>query len=117
MVGAEGFEPPALCSQSRCATRLRYAPTFLSDCIADRIHLVGVATGLMRRGPDEEPDHKHQRNGEDKCQRSGQQQQKDPVLTGVAAGLTQVAAQEQVIAAIWLEGDVEDVAEDARDRI
>jgi hypothetical protein len=29
MVGAEGFEPPTLCSQSRCATRLRYAPTFL----------------------------------------------------------------------------------------
>ena len=29
MVGAEGFEPPALCSQSRCATRLRYAPTDL----------------------------------------------------------------------------------------
>ncbi len=30
MVGAEGFEPPALCSQSRCATRLRYAPTKVS---------------------------------------------------------------------------------------
>ena len=29
LVGAEGFEPPALCSQSRCATRLRYAPTLL----------------------------------------------------------------------------------------
>ena len=29
MVGAEGFEPPTLCSQSRCATRLRYAPTVL----------------------------------------------------------------------------------------
>ncbi len=28
MVGARGFEPPAPCSQSRCATRLRYAPTF-----------------------------------------------------------------------------------------
>ncbi len=27
VVGAEGFEPPALCSQSRCATRLRYAPS------------------------------------------------------------------------------------------
>ena len=27
MVGAEGFEPPTPCSQSRCATRLRYAPT------------------------------------------------------------------------------------------
>ncbi len=27
MVGARGFEPPTPCSQSRCATRLRYAPT------------------------------------------------------------------------------------------
>ena len=26
MVGAAGFEPTTLCSQSRCATRLRYAP-------------------------------------------------------------------------------------------
>ncbi len=26
VVGADGFEPPTLCSQSRCATRLRYAP-------------------------------------------------------------------------------------------
>ena len=34
MVGAEGFEPPTLCSQSRCATRLRYAPTLCFDCSA-----------------------------------------------------------------------------------
>ena len=27
MVGAEGFEPPTSCSQSRRATRLRHAPT------------------------------------------------------------------------------------------
>ena len=27
LVGARGFEPPTPCSQSRCATRLRYAPT------------------------------------------------------------------------------------------
>lgn len=27
MVGTEGFEPPTLCSQNRCATRLRYVPT------------------------------------------------------------------------------------------
>ncbi len=27
MVGARGFEPPPPCSRSRCATRLRYAPT------------------------------------------------------------------------------------------
>ena len=32
LVGAEGFEPPTLCSQSRCATRLRYAPTTSFDC-------------------------------------------------------------------------------------
>ena len=29
VVGAEGFEPPTLWSQTRCATRLRYAPTVL----------------------------------------------------------------------------------------
>src|SRR3972149_1418155 len=28
MVGARGFEPPTPCSQSRCATRLRYAPIY-----------------------------------------------------------------------------------------
>src|SRR5690554_5807867 len=27
LVGAAGFEPATLCSQSRCATRLRYAPS------------------------------------------------------------------------------------------
>ena len=27
MVGARGFEPPTPCSRSKCATRLRYAPT------------------------------------------------------------------------------------------
>ena len=27
VVGAAGFEPATLCSQSRCATGLRYAPT------------------------------------------------------------------------------------------
>ncbi len=26
LVGAAGFEPATLCSQSRCATRLRYTP-------------------------------------------------------------------------------------------
>jgi hypothetical protein len=44
MVGAEGFEPPTLCSQSRCATRLRYAPTSV-DCIA-RMTGVGAARAV-----------------------------------------------------------------------
>jgi hypothetical protein len=28
MVGARGFEPPTPCTPCKCATRLRYAPTF-----------------------------------------------------------------------------------------
>ena len=28
LVGAAGFEPATPCSQNRCATRLRHAPTF-----------------------------------------------------------------------------------------
>jgi hypothetical protein len=41
MVGAEGFEPPTLCSQSRCATRLRYAPTVL-------VYRIGPGTASKR---------------------------------------------------------------------
>src|SRR2546428_2494762 len=33
LVGARGFEPPTPCSQSRCATRLRYTPTLKRQCI------------------------------------------------------------------------------------
>ena len=31
MVGETGFEPATLCSQSRCATGLRYSPTGAAD--------------------------------------------------------------------------------------
>ena len=44
MVGAIGFEPTTPCAQGRCATRLRYAPTFtaLRGCSAPfRILLQG----------------------------------------------------------------------------
>jgi hypothetical protein len=37
MVGAERFELPTLCSQSRCATRLRYAPTYLYIIASSRV--------------------------------------------------------------------------------
>ena len=30
LVGPTGFEPATLCSQSRCATKLRYGPTLLA---------------------------------------------------------------------------------------
>ena len=29
-IGMTGFEPATLCSQSRCATKLRYIPSFLT---------------------------------------------------------------------------------------
>ncbi len=31
MVGEEGFEPPTLWSQTRCATKLRYSPRCLTE--------------------------------------------------------------------------------------
>ena len=34
-VGAQGFEPWTPCSQSRCATGLRYAPNLFSPSILD----------------------------------------------------------------------------------
>ncbi len=30
VVGETGFEPATLCSQNRCATRLRYSPTHMA---------------------------------------------------------------------------------------
>jgi len=39
MVGAAGFELATLCSQSRCATRLRYAPT--SDIVTLKNPVLG----------------------------------------------------------------------------
>ncbi len=34
MVGEEGFEPPTLWSQTRCATKLRYSP-FYGEYVTD----------------------------------------------------------------------------------
>ena len=33
MVGAAGFEPATLWSQTRCATRLRYAPNLFTNIV------------------------------------------------------------------------------------
>src|SRR6201998_831828 len=47
LVGAEGFEPPTLCSQSRCATRLRHAPTRTADGVV-RSHRNSFAPPRLR---------------------------------------------------------------------
>ncbi len=44
MVGEEGFEPPTLWSQTRCATKLRYSPTNVSF-----LEKNGVANGIRTR--------------------------------------------------------------------
>ena len=54
LVGVEGFEPPALWSQTRCATRLRYTPTavFLAALWRLGKRLIagpGRKTGINRR--------------------------------------------------------------------
>ena len=75
MVGAEGFEPPTLCSQSRCATRLRYAPTLFIVSYAQIISGCGVRISELLsdvldavRQPFGEPDqqnHRQQKNNSD----------------------------------------------------
>jgi hypothetical protein len=78
MVGAEGFEPPTLCSQSRCATRLRYAPTLFFDCIAEPVVTRAVAAGgldSMMQQPREGPDCQDDRNGKDHRHDEGEHHQ------------------------------------------
>jgi hypothetical protein len=99
MVGAEGFEPPALCSQSRCATRLRYAPT-LFDCNADWLP-IGFDAAIFRVAR-ARPETTQERDGDGENQRKirGQQQQKRPVAPSVPARLAQVAAEQAIVAAV-----------------
>src|SRR5271157_3146184 len=42
MVGVRGFEPPAPSSRTRCATRLRYTPTFVRPKRPERPYRRGV---------------------------------------------------------------------------
>ena len=49
MVGVEGFEPPTPCSQSRCATRLRYTPYYLIRNNTLMILLCQVLKGIIKR--------------------------------------------------------------------
>ncbi len=90
LVGAEGFEPPTLCSQSRCATRLRYAPTF-SDCIAEWLVPPTVQTSASRMDePFKQPDQKQDWNSKNESDRACQQEKEHPILPGVTTRLAQM---------------------------
>jgi hypothetical protein len=47
LVGETGFEPATLCSQSRCATRLRYSPTLEHF----KTHTFKTLVGFKSGGP------------------------------------------------------------------
>ena len=47
VVGARGFEPPTLCSQSRCATRLRYTPRTSAGLRYKRFPLSATEAALL----------------------------------------------------------------------
>ena len=51
VVGEEGFEPPTLWSQTRCATKLRYSPTVNNSCIKPLLLIVvSEELSLYREG-------------------------------------------------------------------
>ena len=55
LVGAVGFEPTASCSQSMCATRLRYAPTaapIIEAAVRGSREPVAGSIGVSRAAPD-----------------------------------------------------------------
>src|ERR1700741_433229 len=49
MVGAGRFERPTPCAQGRCATRLRYAPTFEASLILDYFPIGHPFRKILRR--------------------------------------------------------------------
>ena len=88
LVGAEGFEPPTLCSQSRCATRLRYAPMTFIDCIS---FLVGHKSGqLLVQQPSDQPQNQQHGNCKDHAENGDQEQKEDPVAARVPARFAEV---------------------------
>ena len=117
MVGAEGFEPPTLCSQSRCATRLRYAPTSFFDCTVERDHPPKPtrSQGEVLIQPDEQPDEHNDRDGEDDADRKYEHGKEGPVLPGVPSRFSEMALQQAVVASICLPGDIEGIPKQ-RDR-
>jgi hypothetical protein len=66
----------------------------------------------VRQKPGEEPDDEDDGYGEDESQRRQHDGEKNPVAPSVAAGLTEVALQKAIVAAVGLESDVEYVSED-----
>ena len=102
MVGAEGFEPPALCSQSRCATRLRYAPIFrlyrslglriaAGQSYKQAVKPLDSRYSHMVEEPVEDPREYQQRDDEDRDQHPHQSDEEEPVFPRMPSWLFDVA--------------------------
>src|SRR3984893_8910101 len=100
LVGAEGFEPPTLWSQTRCATRLRYAPTAFSLSHRVRIgpskraeHAVGTrAEQRMHQAPEDPGQQKHGQQYQ-RSEHETYAAEKQPALQCVLARLVDAADQ------------------------
>jgi hypothetical protein len=94
MVGAEGFEPPALCSQSRCATRLRYAPMsslYRSVGALSRTLRAAWIDLQMMKKPIHHPGEHQQGHNKYRRQHHDEDRQKKPIFPCVPVGLFDVA--------------------------
>ena len=107
MVGAERFELPTLCSQSRCATRLRYAPT-LPMISSQR------QPGAFKECNNEpaEPEQQQERQHGEGDEAEGEEAHEEPVAGGVAAADGEALFQQVIVAAVRAPADVEEIAED-----
>ncbi len=104
MVGAEGFEPPTLCSQSRCATRLRYAPI---------LRIVSQPASVRRGGASHSRNQRIRKIGARKmaARVHGNQHQEDPVSPGLPPRLLQMANDQRIVAPVRLPRDVKGIAQ------
>ena len=116
MVGAEGFEPPALCSQSRCATRLRYAPTLNKDTVFSRVFRRHnhCYLSMGHSGDYEDTDqlrHEYHRNHSQGQHKDCQTAEEQPVTTRTSRILVKTAGKQFIVPPVRLPRDIKNIAD------
>ncbi len=115
MVGAERFELPTLCSQSRCATRLRYAPTssILSQLASSSPAPLPHSSPSRRACPVQhrtaQPDQQQKRHHRQRHQPQPQQSHKQPVLPRIPARRIQTSLHQVIIPPVRPPSNIEQI--------
>src|SRR5271169_988309 len=118
MVGAEGFEPPTLCSQSRCATRLRYAPT--SPSLSHRLRkqssndpeqTMRPRTKQCMKESIKHPRQQQHWQQNQRHQHDAEPTEKQPALHRVFPRLVHASNQERIVPSIGSPRNIEHIAE------